>query len=70
MPNYDYKCKSCNRVVEHYYRLNMMPDRVVCSCGTEMKRLIGQKVTVSGDLEPFVTDNISGENILVKSKLN
>ena len=68
MPLYDYKCKSCDRVQEWYCSIDNLGGEVPCEkCNKPMHRLIGQRVTVSGDVD-FVTDNITGKPLHVSSK--
>ena len=42
MPNYDFKCRACEHVIERFYQITSAPQTTKCpECGKRMDRLIG-----------------------------
>ena len=47
MPTYDFKCKSCEHMMERFYQMSTVPKTHKCpECGKRMKRLIGPGSTI------------------------
>ena len=69
MPMYDFKCLSCGECSEAFVRLSFLSRERHCeSCGGVLRRKVGSRVTVSGDLKPWVEHNIDDKPMLIKSR--
>ena len=64
MPLYDYECRKCGRVEEHY--ASMSQESMRCECGGNMRRLIARSY-VNPDIE-IVTDDIDGQMRRITSR--
>jgi len=60
MPRYDYRCDGCNEITERYVPLVSCNMPQYCwRCGKETNKLITRSVTVSGDMEPYVDNDMA-----------
>jgi len=64
MPIYDFQCP-CGKVEEHYAGMDETERK--CACGATQKRIISSRYFIHPDLD-YVTDNITGEPVRVKSR--
>ena len=47
MPTYDFKCSSCEHMLEEIHPMSSAPDTIKCpECGKKMKRQIGSGVGI------------------------
>ena len=69
MPRYDFRCKACDKVEEHYAGMLDKPIGKCDACGGESKRLISCTHSIAADFasNDFVTDDISGEPVRITS---
>lgn len=66
MPLYDYECKTCKNVEEHYAKISEITRE--CGCGGEMKRLITTNFSAVSDLEPYLDPHIGKEPVWITSR--
>jgi putative FmdB family regulatory protein len=63
MPTYDYECKACGHVFEHFQMMSDDPLKDCPKCGQEVRRLIGGGLGIIFKGSGFyVTDNRSAGN--------
>ena len=66
MPLYDFKCLKCDKEFEYACRINDR-ETVKCQCGGKTKQII-TKFPGQDWFHPFISEDFTGEPILVKSK--
>lgn len=66
MPTYTYYCKKCNHEEDHIFPMRGTPDRLVhIGCGETMRRIF--KAPQVHVRQPYVTSNITGEPVEIRS---
>lgn len=67
MPIYEYKC-TCGGLTQLSRKMSECCDDVVCVCGKSMKLAVSLPGNPNFGFRPFMTDNITGQDILVESR--
>ena len=67
MPLYSYKCSRCGLEIEEVRKMSEHALEKACSCGGIFKQTLSL-ANVSGDIEPYLDENLGEEPIFVKSK--
>ena len=65
MPLYDFQCDSCDKVQEHFAKMDETTRE--CICGGLMQRKISTNYFVHGEVD-FVTDHITGDPVRITSR--
>lgn len=65
MPNYDFRCESCQKQEEVFMRI--ADYKAPECCGKKMNQVLGNYSVVK-DVDPYLDENIADKPVWVKSK--